>query len=452
MHPLLRQSFIVMALMLWTSTTVFANTQLNGLALHEELGKEQFIGSLYTSQSATSVSDVLNTTTERTIELRVLANRYSKRRFNRMWVDGMAVNNPSSTLSSQANNIVRFTKFIKGRKLIAGDRLSITARVGEGTIVSLNSIELGVISDDSFFNLLLKVWIGNVPLSSDFREGLLQGHGKANSDLLARFEALQPTSERLETVRQWRIPTTDIASANTSSNTDNDSNVDTDASANSTNNERPRITPPSIALTPPQSPSPSSSNPNDNANDNDSADTTKAEEETPELAAAEPSTSVTSDEQVATESNGEDEFKQEMTAAINQPLDMRKPSLTGESTEDDDEYEAEEVFTAESLIERQRYVSSLLMNVRKNIDVRKVVFSNREIRQQASYSIRLDVIVNRQGELQEIIPMQESEKFKFNKVAWDAVTKSFPFKPVPISMVGKQFEFSIPMTFNAPKP
>lgn len=438
MCPFLRQPFIVMALMLWTSTTVLANTQLNGLALHQELGKEQFIGSLYTSQSATSVSDVLNTSTERTIELRVLANRYSKRRFNRMWVDGMAVNNPSSTLSSQANNIVRFTKLIKGRKLVAGDRLSITAREGEGTIVSLNSIELGVISDDSFFNLLLKVWIGNVPLSSDFREGLLQGHGKANADLLARFEALQPTSERLEIVRQWRIPTTDIASANTTS----DTSTDVDTSVNISNKERPRITPPSITLTAPSSSSRTS--------DSDIADTS-AEEEAPTQVVAEPNTPATSDEQVASERSSEDEFKQEMTAAVNQPLDMRKPSLTGDPTEEDD-FETEEVFTAESLIERQRYVSSLLMNVRKNIDIRKVVFSNREIRQQISYSIRLDVIVNRQGELQEIIPMQESEKFKFNKVAWDAVTKSFPFKPIPNSMAGQQFEFSIPITFSAPKP
>lgn len=167
-----------------------AAPQLNGIATHQELGKERFIAALYSESAHDDPMALLRSTEPRRMELKVTTQRLSARRLNNMWIEGMAINNSATSLEAHAENMVKFAGFVK-KRLVAGDVLAIDGVPGQGALVSVNGVELGSVESDTFFNMLLATWIGPVPLSSDFRSGLLLA-GRIPGDLLGRYTAITP--------------------------------------------------------------------------------------------------------------------------------------------------------------------------------------------------------------------------------------------------------------------
>jgi TonB family protein len=177
---------------------------MNGLAIHEDLNHVLFMGALYSPQTAPDIQQLLDNNQERQMELRVIAPRLSPRRFNKLWIEGSAVNNPRETLVEQARNMARFTRLFKG-PLRSGDQVKITGLTTGSTQIELNGITLGHIDHPEFFNLLLRVWIGSVPLSSKFREQLLTDD-VIDTGLLQQFNDVQPDANRNGIIAQWHAP------------------------------------------------------------------------------------------------------------------------------------------------------------------------------------------------------------------------------------------------------
>src|SRR5690606_26564007 len=87
-------------------------------------------------------------------------------------------------------------------KLEQNDVVAFSMEPGQGVEISLNGVVLDTIEEDEFFNLLLRTWIGNVPLSSTYRASLLQG-GDVDSGLRSRFDAIAPSEARRAEVVAW---------------------------------------------------------------------------------------------------------------------------------------------------------------------------------------------------------------------------------------------------------
>src|SRR5690606_26431291 len=102
------------------------------------------------------------------------ADSISARAINSMWIEGMAINNPSAALEAEANNLATLNNMIR-RRLREGDVLTFDAEPGNGMKVSLNGVQLGHIESNNFFNMLLRTWIGSIPLSTEFRASLMAG-------------------------------------------------------------------------------------------------------------------------------------------------------------------------------------------------------------------------------------------------------------------------------------
>lgn len=188
---------------------------LNGISVHQELGKDQFLGALYTEIPSNSADNLLAANQPMRIELKILSqDGISARRFSRMWIDGMAINNNPDLLQAQANNIVKLDSFFKGR-LVSGDHIVFALTPGKGVSVLVNNITLGNINDDKFFSLILSSWIGKIPLSSDFKEGILK-LSSSGSALLSRFEQIKPESSRISEVSGWAGNTQASAAASSS--------------------------------------------------------------------------------------------------------------------------------------------------------------------------------------------------------------------------------------------
>lgn len=197
-----RLNFLTIISLFLLSSIVHAEPMLNGIASHEDLGKEQFIGALFAESITNNADTLLSANQPMRMELKILsAEGISARRFSRMWIDGMAINNNPEILTKQAPNIVKFDSLFKGR-VISGDHIVFQLTRGQGVDVSINTIALGNIKDDAFFSLLLSSWIGKIPLSSEFKDNILKV-GDVGATLRARFDQIKPASYRSGEIYAW---------------------------------------------------------------------------------------------------------------------------------------------------------------------------------------------------------------------------------------------------------
>lgn len=178
-----------------------AEPMLNGIAVHTELSKEQFIGELYSNPLSDNPDTLASSTQAMRMELKILTPDMSMRRFSRLWIEGMAINNTPALLTEQADNMVKFDGLFKGR-LMPNDSIVFSYEPGKGVNVTVNDLLLGNIASEKFFGMLLRTWIGKVPLSSDYKDNMLKA-GKVSPELKARFEKIKPTKERTAEVAAW---------------------------------------------------------------------------------------------------------------------------------------------------------------------------------------------------------------------------------------------------------
>lgn len=364
------------------STTLIAHSDalLNGLSSHSELKKEKFIGALYNTRLTDDADIVMQAPPPSRMEIRVLAPTISKRRFNRMWIEGIAINSSGTTLTQQADNMVKFTSFFKS-KLMAGDTIEFINSAESGTVVVFNKIELGNINNPEFFSLLLRAWIGKVPLSSAFRDGIL-AKGNIDKDLLARYNTLSPSDQRQQEIASWIIP----------------KEPDSNAIAATT----------AIAATAIAKPKP--------------VGITMPKIEAPTLAFNTPPAPA----------------KPKAAKPV-----ITSPAVTEDEDDADEDDRNDVAFTAESLLARQLYVSKMLRHAYGYIK-----YPSRAARNGNEGSVRLSVMVDREGRVKSILPIEESEFSSLNKAAWSAIEKADPFPAVPDNISGDDFEFSMPIVFR----
>jgi protein TonB len=389
-----------------------AEPRLNGLAVNTEFGKERFIAALYTDNPTRSAEEMLSSTGERRMELRVTADSLSARSVNSMWVEGMAINNPASALENQAENLARLSNLIR-RRLRAGDILTFTATPGNGTTVTLNGIRLGVIRSDAFFPMLLRTWIGSIPLSSEFKDSLLAA-GDVNADLSARFAAIGPSDARIQAVSTWVAPEPPEPQV---------------ADGSGIQPPRPDLT---IAPPPVSGPAPAASA------------ASEPEEEEPQVAAAksapQPATASASEPQAA--AAAEPAPKPQAAAPKPAAQVARAPASPSSVEEEEDEDVEEVMVTAESLLLRQRYISDVMRQTMQNMR-----YPRRALERGQQGSIRLAVTVGRDGSLQGVQVLEESRHSLLTKEAVASVERASPFPQVPDGIVGESFAFGIPVTF-----
>ena len=72
----------------------------------------------------------------------------------------------------------------------------------KGVNITINDVLLGNIATDKFFSMLLRTWVGKVPLSSDYKDGILK-NGNVSAELKSRFDKIKPSKERSTEVAGW---------------------------------------------------------------------------------------------------------------------------------------------------------------------------------------------------------------------------------------------------------
>lgn len=387
------QSALLLLLMLLNFVgNVHAAPRLNGMATHVQLGEEQFIAALYSDTLSSDARDLMLKDEDKAMELRILADNLFARRFQRMWIEGIAINAGTTEMEKNAQHLASFSNSLKVR-MIRGDILRIERMTADNvTKVQLNNQLIDTIPDAKFFDLLLRTWLGPVPLSSNFKDALLSA-GNVDAELAGRFSQITPSSARIAEVSTLfeATPATQSPAARP------------DSSAGSAVATTSAPTP---GTTGPASENPAPSEP---AEDAVASNTPPATQPPPEP------------EQLVTEAN------------------LFEDEAIFEDEEDNEAYS----FTAENLLSEQIYIAKLTKWTGNF-----VTYPRGALRNQQQGTVRLTVTLARDGRVKDVQILEKSEYDTLNKAATRAVKSASPYPAVPDAITGEQFLFTVPVVFR----
>jgi len=180
-----------------------ADTLLNGLASHTEFNKEQYITALYLDTASSVSADIASNPGLKRMRMHITSKRIPSRSFRNNWLQRIAINNPDASLIKFAPSMAEFAKLIRQRYR-QGDQLEFKLDQAGATVIRLNEVELGMINKPGFFNLLLRTWIGPVPINTGFRQQMLAA-GEIDAALLQCFQAITPTEQRISQLKESLI-------------------------------------------------------------------------------------------------------------------------------------------------------------------------------------------------------------------------------------------------------
>lgn len=371
----------------WTVTP----STVNGVGEFTELSQQVFIANLLTERPVTDAEELLSRDMAATMQLRVTAGRISQRRFVRYWLESITVNTSSSTLLAHNARFSRFSQLFKGA-LRRGDLMALAYTPGNGLIISLNDVELAHMRGPSvgdFFRVLLRSWIGEIPLSSDVRKGLLSPND-LDARMVGSFNSLSYAPERQLAVRQWLTEpggSEGVASTPVPA-----------VAATPSPTAQPAITPTTPAPSPAASPRPS-----------------------PTVAA---------------------------TKKATPPRATPSPKAVPEARPDDDAEDADDMTLAmdeKSLMIRQQFYARVSSAALKYQTLPRQAFQRR-----IEGDVRVMVTLNRTGEVVSA-ELAEASAHKFlNDQALDAVREAAPYPPIPDELEGNRFIFTVPFRYRLP--
>ncbi len=391
--------------LLWLllSAVTQASPQLSGIATHSELGQEQFLAALYSETLSKDADLLLNTQDAKRMELKILAREgIAPRRFTRMWIEGAAINMPAGAMNSHAENMLAFDQLFRGR-LEMNDHLIFDFSPQQGTVIHLNSVHLGTIENPAFFDVLLRTWIGNVPLSSGYREALLM-EGNIDAALLQRFTHMEPRLSRIAVVKSWNETILAAASAASSANSssDNRGNISDNNTENNADNNSKKI----------------------------------AAVSSVKSSARQSGIALTNQSSLpgATQVAGATASTNASTLAPDAPA----VNNTGDNADD-----ALSQLTAQSLVAQQYYISDAMRRI-----YAQLIYPRRARELQQTGSIKIRIAVDAAGNITALQPLETSEHRLLNQAVESAIKASAPFPPLPPEITAQQLEFAVPITFT----
>jgi protein TonB len=394
---------------------------LNGTAIHTSLQQDYYYAALFSESRSEDPQTLLWQENQR-MEITILVDEWSKRRFTQHLSQAIAINNTADDQEHHAKDIATFNTLIKDY-LIRGDRIVISKDIDQGTKISINGITLMASDSHGFFSLFLNTWLGSRPPSSVFKASILGQQTTVDSFMMTSYESLTASANRINDLKKWtkkaqpkktKVAKSVAKKAKTSSPKKSVLTEIADNQSYSTTMEsQPRYVNTAELL--------------------ESSDiaTTIASEAAP----------VDFDDNAITETALK---KIVNPMAVNEPLEVNTSLLTlASNTENND-------LANEAIDEVKQQKEDLLRFYRSSIltsTYKKIVYPSSAIDKNQQGKVILKVVVNREGKVKSV-DLEKKSPFKLlNKAANKAVTKAH-FPSVPPELEGNEFEFLLPIQFS----
>lgn len=380
---------LLLALILIFSAAAKAELQLNGSAIYEDLGKQQFVAALFVEDLSSNANSIQLQQSPKRMEVRII-NDYSKRRWLNLWMQSISINNDRESFSGSAQEVIDIMRAPRSAPK-RGDVIEYLFDPDQGTSVRFNGTELITNYPPEVFNILLRTWIGPIPPSTAFKDQLLGNSIDMDADEL--LTDIQPQSSRVALAASWMAPA-----------------------------------PEPIALEPVA----------DEATT--AADTPEAE---PQLAAAESIAADPESTAAATDQAETLEGPEQIAAETEQIADNEDTNLA--ATADTGEEQEEEIvdFNVSETLAQRDYTPLVVAQIYKAIR-----YPNRAADKNQQGTVRIGVTIDRSGDLISAVITQEPRYRLLNQAAHKAVKKAAPFPQLPEEMKADSFEVNLPITFR----
>lgn len=407
----------------------FDDIPLNGLAAFEQLRKEYYIGGLYLETLSQDTGSVINISGKKRMELRITIGKWSPRRFASQWNQAILINNDQESLEEFADEILAFTDLPKD-DLVTGDKITIDRNSDSGTTIYLNGVKAVSSKSGAFFDLLLNVWIGQRPPSSDFKNEILTlPTDQAGTELLIRYDATIPQKSREKLAAGWYKSSTSTSSAKKSVAAA--AAVATSAAKKSSSSAAGAVAPPGSGTkvtAKRSSSSPQKKKPVAVVKPKIVTPKPKVELEKPKIAAS----------KIAKPPAP----KKPAPKAKPKPKPKPAPVVVAKAAPKPAQKKASAADVMQKKL-KKAYRSNVLKLTYLNTQYPKRAM---DFKQEGL--VILKVKVNRAGKVIEVIEEKTSDHKLLNKAARRAVSKTAPYPEVPKDLAGEEIEFSLPFNFK----
>ena len=183
------------------SSSSSEDLHLVGVGEYKELSSTYYYGALYSDSLKGDVKSFLDSSSNKKLVMRVVKDKISPRRFYRLWIQTLAINNTESNLNKYEDDILSFTYMLKG-SLKRGDEVTIEVKSGD-TIARVNGRNIKTFKKPGFINVVLRGWVGRHPPTSSFKDSLLGVDKSTQQQHLLEFRSLFPEKDRYKEIDKW---------------------------------------------------------------------------------------------------------------------------------------------------------------------------------------------------------------------------------------------------------
>lgn len=147
--------------------------KLNGGSLRELYSLvDTYVGALYLEEKSTDPQTIFQSDTHRRMEFHVKLKKVGARRIVNALQEALVLNITEDHYKEIEEQLGQMLSYFRG-KLQSGDMASFEYIPGKGTIVAVNDTVKGVIPGKQYFDAMLSVWIGEKPVTREFKDGVL---------------------------------------------------------------------------------------------------------------------------------------------------------------------------------------------------------------------------------------------------------------------------------------
>ena len=157
-----------------TVTLAGKNLVLNGYGMRQIFVVKAYAAALYLSEKKNNAADVQALTTPKRIALHI-QREIDSDEFGQLFITSMNKNSTKEEKAKVVNQTVKFGEmFASMEKVKKGDVVTLDWVPGKGTVSTLNGKQIGeALPDIAFYNAVLRIWLGDNPVQSDLKRGLL---------------------------------------------------------------------------------------------------------------------------------------------------------------------------------------------------------------------------------------------------------------------------------------
>lgn len=148
------------------------NLKLNGAGIRSKFFFKIYVAALYVTEPVLDTTQqVLSDPEAKRMLMHFLYDEVSQEKLNAGWHNGFKNNLDENAFAGLKQRLETFKSYFE--TVHKGDVIYLDYLPGQGTKVSINSVEKGIIAGHDFHQALMKVWLGEEPADWSLKEALL---------------------------------------------------------------------------------------------------------------------------------------------------------------------------------------------------------------------------------------------------------------------------------------